>query len=150
MTKLFIHLTMFEKVAMEAISLILLQTIFQPTIFLKPMLLKVSFIILLRKFITCWLSCAFSYESPSNFISNIRTKMINWNMKSWIGNYMRWVKLSYTFHFLAINFFNKCIFFTIILLNMCILFHFYNGFLTNCTSTSTWLRTTLNEIALQT
>jgi hypothetical protein len=136
MIKFIIHLIMFKKVAIEAISLILLQTIFQPTMFLKPMFLKASFIIWLRKFITNWLSWTFSHESPSNFISNIRSKTINWNMKSHIRNYMILVKLSYyTFHFWATTvFLNKCNFLTIILLNMCIFLHFYNGFMTSCTS----------------
>jgi hypothetical protein len=35
---------------------------------------------------TNWLSRTFSYESPSNIISNIRSKRIDWNTKSRIRN----------------------------------------------------------------
>jgi hypothetical protein len=79
--------------------------------------------------ITNWLSRTFNYESPPNFISNIRNQAINWNMKTRIRNNVVRVELSYTFHFLTINFFtiiflNMCIFFLNILLNMCIFFRF--------------------------
>jgi hypothetical protein len=78
---------------------------------------------------TNWLSRTFNYESPPNFISNIRNKAINWNTKTQIRNNVVRVELSYTFHFLTINFFtivflNMCIFFLNILLNMCIFFRF--------------------------
>jgi hypothetical protein len=111
-----------------------------------------------------WLSWTFSHESPSNFISKIRNKMINWNTKSQIRNYMIQAKLSYyTFHFFTTVFLNKCILFTIIKLNMCIFFTIimlnmcisFTIIMTNCTSMSAWTTTTLNmltlnEIALQT
>jgi hypothetical protein len=84
-----------------------------------------------KKVMTNWLSRTFSYESPSNIISNIRSKRIDWNTKSRIRNNVIQIELIYTFDF-TIGVF------TIILLN----FNLYSGVIANSTSTSAWSTST--------
>ena len=114
---------------------------------------------------TTRLSWTSFHESPPNFTSNIRTKLINWNSKTRIRNDMIRIELSYciliifigtyilTLSLLNRHWYNILLAFGIGVLQMsfCHLFLLYCG-ITNSTSMSAWVCATGSEwtkIALQ-